>query len=191
MAFTLTHTLATFMIPTAERDDPEPVISSLARARADFERGALREALRHLRHAAAGADEAGSEVRAVALARAAADLANEAGPSVIPPSVIPPPVESAIVPTVAPTVVAAAAAKETPSVVPEEVPSAVFPKPGVVTESAIAELLASGRAVRVAIKRSVRDDGLYVVRRAEGAEKALGTRQAVVILLEADDGFFD
>ena len=178
MAFTLTHNLATFMIPTAERDDPEPVISSLARARADFERGALREALRHLRHAAAGADEAGSEHRAVALARAAADLANEAGPSVIPP-----PVESAIVPAVA--------SAPTPSVVPEEIPSAVFPKPGVATEAAIAELLASGRAVRVAIKRSVRDEGLYVVRRAETAEKALGTRQAVVILLEADDGFFD
>jgi hypothetical protein len=186
MAFTLTHNLASFMIPNAERDDPEPVISSLARARADFERGALREALRHLRHAAAGADEAGSDLRAVALARAAADLANQAGPSVVPaPSVVPPAVESAVVPAVA--------SNASPSVVPEEVPSAVFPKPGagVVTDAVIAELLASGRAVRVAIKRSVRDEGLYVVRRAETAEKALGTRQAVVILLENDDGFFE
>src|SRR5262245_6690419 len=98
MAFTLTHNLATFMIPSTERDDPEPVISSLARARADFERGALREALRHLRHAAAGADEAGSELRAVALARAAADLANQAGPPVVPPPRASEPAPSSLAP---------------------------------------------------------------------------------------------
>jgi hypothetical protein len=77
-----------------------------------------------------------------------------------------------------------------PSVVPEEMPSVVFTKPGVVTDGALSELLASGRAVRVSIKRSVRDEGLYVVRRADAADKALGTRQAVVILLEPDDDFF-
>ena len=69
------------------RSDPASVQRSLTAARADFERGDIREALKHLRRAAEGADDAGSDLRAVALARAAADLATEVGASVAPPSV--------------------------------------------------------------------------------------------------------
>src|SRR6185369_6805642 len=93
MAASLSQSLS-FVIPSAERNDPEPVRSSLAQASADFERGELREALKHLRRAAEGADDAGSELRAVALARAAADLATEVG------SVAPPPItEASVAPT--------------------------------------------------------------------------------------------
>jgi hypothetical protein len=57
-------------------------------------------------------------------------------------------------------------------------------------DAALKQLLDSGRAVRVVVKRSARDEGLYVVRRAEGHAPALGTREAVIVLLDADDGFF-
>ncbi|HVY31652.1 MAG TPA: hypothetical protein VHB79_34190 [Polyangiaceae bacterium] len=160
--------LGTFMIPHSERTDPEPVRSSLALARADFERGEIREALRHLRRAAEGADEAGSELRAVALARAAADLATEVGSSVAPPPAAPP---------------AASVAPAAASVAPV---SALRPNP----DAALEQLLQSGRAVRVAIKRSIRDEELYVVRRADGNPAGLGARQAVLVLLEPDPEFF-
>jgi hypothetical protein len=148
------------MIPSSERTDPESVRSSLALARADLERGEIREALRHLRRAAEGADAAGSELRAVALARAAADLATEVGSSIAPPP-------TTVAPPAAPT-------------------SIMRPSP----DAALQQLLDSGRAVKVVVKRSTRDEGLYVVRPADGQPKALGTREAVMVLLEPDPGFF-
>lgn len=162
MAASLSQSLSSFVIPTSERNDPEPVQSSLALARADFERGEVREALKHLRRAAEGADDAGSELRAVALARAAADLATEVGSSVTPPPVT-----------------------ATPSAVPVSVVRGS-------SDAALKQLLDSGRAVKVVIKRSARDEDLYVVRRADGHAPALGTREAVIVLLdsEVDDGFF-
>lgn len=174
MTLSLPSSLGHFMIPHSERNDPEPVQSSLALARADFERGEIREALRHLRRAAEGADEAGSELRAVALARAAADLATEVG------SVAPPPAAPASA-TVA--VAAAAVAPGTPSVAPSSTVRGS-------TEAALEQLLQSGRAVKVAIKRSTRDDDLYVVRRGDEHPPGLGARQAVLVLLEPDAEFF-
>lgn len=179
MAASLSQSLSSFVIPTSERNDPEPVQSSLALARADFERGEVREALKHLRRAAEGADDAGSELRAVALARAAADLATEVGSSVTPPPV-------AAAPSVAPSSVPTTASVATaPSAVPVSVVRGS-------TDAALKQLLDSGRAVKVVIKRSARDEDLYVVRRADSHAPALGTREAVIILLDpqADDGFF-
>jgi hypothetical protein len=182
MAASLSQSLS-FVIPSAERNDPEPVRSSLAQALADFERGELREALKHLRRAAEGADDAGSELRAVALARAAADLATEVGASMTPP-----PVSAA--PSMAPSVSPSMA----PSVSPSMAPSGAHAVAPVVardnSEMALQQLLASGRAVKVLVKRSTRDEGLYVVRPAENQPPALGTRQAVIVLLEPDDDFF-
>jgi hypothetical protein len=159
MALSLSHSIATFIIPTPEQSDPEPVRSNLLSARADFDRGEIREALRHLRRAAEGADEAGSEQRALALARAAADLATEVGSSVTPPPA-----------TVAP-----------PSLVRGS------------SDAALRQLLDSGRAVKVVVKRSARDEGLYVLRRQseDGQSPGLGTRQAIIVLLDADAGFFE
>jgi hypothetical protein len=152
------------MIPSSERNDPEPVRSSLALARDDFERGQVRDALLHLRRAAESADDAGNELRAVALARAAADLATEVGNT----SPAPPPTSAA-------------------AVAPSAVPASVVRGS---SDAALQQLLASGRAVKVVVKRSARDEGLYVVRRADNHAGSLGTREAVIVLLEPDDGFF-
>lgn len=179
MVASLSQSLSSFVIPSSERSDPEPVRSSLAQAHADFERGEVREALKHLRRAAEGADDAGSELRAVALARAAADLATEVGASLTPaPATAAPstaPAASAVMPV--------AAASSAPSAAP---PSVVRGN----ADAALKQLLDSGRAVKVVVKRSARDEGLYVVRRADSHSPALGTREAVIVLLENDDGFF-
>jgi len=159
MVASLSHPLSAFSIPSPEQADPEPVQSYLTLARTVLARGDAREALRHLRRAAEGADDAGSEQRAVELARAAADLATELGSSVTPP----------------------------PAPVTQVPPSAVRDT----ADSSLQQLLDSGRAVRVVVKRSTRDDGLYIVRRAENAAPALGTREAVVVLLDADADFFE
>lgn len=172
MAASLSQSLATFAIPAVDHDDPEPVRSSLAQATIELGRGELREALRHLRRAAEGADEAGSELRAVALARAAADLATEVGGSLAPP-----PVKEKEPP------VAIAAPSPSPSAAPVSLVRGT-------DEAALKQLLDSGRAVKVVVKRSARDEGLYVVRRAD-AGAGLGAREAVVVLLEPDDGFWD
>lgn len=164
MAASLSQPFESIVIPSVEHGDPEPVQSSLALARSDFARGDIREALRHLRRAAEGADDAGSELRAVALARAAADLATAVGASQIPPPV---------------------SERETTSA-----SSAPASLSRAVPDPALRQLLDSGRAVRVVVKRSARDEGLYVVRPADGSAPALGAREAVIVLLEADDGFF-
>jgi hypothetical protein len=57
-------------------------------------------------------------------------------------------------------------------------------------EPELAALLDSGRAVRVLVKRSTRDEQLYVVRRPSNGKAVLGAREAVLVLLEPDAGFF-
>jgi hypothetical protein len=57
-------------------------------------------------------------------------------------------------------------------------------------DSALQQLLEAGRAVKVVVKRSTRDEGLYVVRRAGAEPPTLGAREAVMVLIEPDDGFF-
>jgi len=183
MAASLFQSLSSFVFPSSERNDPEPVRSSLALARADFERGEVREALKHLRRAAEGADDAGSELRAVALARAAADLATEVGST----SITPPPASTAPAVSAAPLFAAPPVSPAPPAVAPSAVPASVVRGSA---DAALKQLLDSGRAVKVVVKRSTRDEGLYVVRRAEDHSPTLGTREAVVILLEPDDGFF-
>jgi len=181
MAASPSHSLSTFVIPSPERNDPEPVLGSLAQAHAAFERGEIRDALKHLRRAAESADDAGGELRAVALARAAADLATEVG------SLTPPPASAAQsgAHSVAPAVTQSVAPGFTPSAAP--VSSAV---PRAHADTDLQQLLASGRAVKVVVKRSARDEELYVVRRAENQAPALGAREAVIVLLEPDDAFF-
>lgn len=198
MAASLSQSLATFAIPTADHDDPEPVRSSLAHAHAELSRGEPREALRHLRRAAEGADEAGSELRAVALARAAADLATEVGGTLAPPPVkekdasgaspLGVPSAGALPATVADPSALVAGLSTAPVASPSTAPVSLLRGSA---EQALEQLLESGRAVRVVVKRSTRDDGLYVVRRAGPGAAGLGAREAVVVLLEPDEGFFD
>lgn len=172
MAASFSQALSTFVIPSAQPSDPESVRGSLLQAHAEFERGAVREALRLLRKAAESSDEAGDDLRAVALARAAADLATEVSPTAVPPppppAPLPPP--SAQAPTSA-TLAAAPVVREA-------------------ADPSVQQLLDSGRAVKVVVRRSARDEGLYVVRRADGHAPALGAREAVLLLLEPDEAFF-
>jgi hypothetical protein len=206
MAASFSQSLGTFVIPTAERSDPEPVRDSLAQALADFERGAVREALRHLRRAAESADDAGNELRAVALARAAADLATEVGttatpppPSIAPTALAAPPIAHAPVPQppVPPPPMAPPPALHPPLAPPPvAAPPAVEPSVAQASiargapDEALKQLLDSGRAVKVVVKRSTREEGLYVVRRADGPPTTLGAREAVIILLDPDESFF-
>lgn len=163
MAASFSQAKSTFVIPAAQPTDPESVRQSLAQAHAEFERGAVREALRLLRKAAESSDDAGDDLRALALARAAADLASEVGPTAVPPppAPLPPPLTQA------------------PAAVSDEG-----------REPDLRQLLDSGRAVKVVVKRSTSDEGLYIVRRADGEPTPLGGRQAVLLLLEPDDAFF-
>jgi hypothetical protein len=58
------------------------------------------------------------------------------------------------------------------------------------TSAQLQSLLASGRAVRVSVKRSARDDGLYVVRKiAVGKALPVGAREAILVLPEVDPEF--
>lgn len=65
---------ASFEFPKAQANDPSDVAVALETAMALWRRGDSREALRWLRRAAEGAESEGDDLRAVALARAAADL---------------------------------------------------------------------------------------------------------------------
>jgi hypothetical protein len=52
----------------------------------------------------------------------------------------------------------------------------------------ISELLASGRAERVSVKRSTLDASVLVVRTAQGAKASLGARQAVLVYTDDEAG---
>jgi hypothetical protein len=72
--------------PNPEPGDPEEVVVALETATALWARGDAREALRWLRRAAETAGDAGSDLRAVTLARSAADITTrlQIAPSVPP-----------------------------------------------------------------------------------------------------------
>jgi hypothetical protein len=53
----------------------------------------------------------------------------------------------------------------------------------------ISELLSQGRAVRVLVKRSARDESLYIVRPHATAHVPVGAREAFLVLGEADPDF--
>lgn len=73
-------------LPEVEPQDPESVAVAIETARALFRTGDRLDALRWLRRAAERAEEAGDDLRAVNLARRAADLSTELQSSVPPPS---------------------------------------------------------------------------------------------------------
>src|SRR5262245_30646536 len=73
--------------PGPEAGDPEDVTWTLQTAGTMWARGDTHEAVRWLRRAAEAAGDAGNDMRAVTLARAAADLTNALA---LPPSVMPP-----------------------------------------------------------------------------------------------------
>jgi hypothetical protein len=80
-------------LPEVEARDPEPVAVAIETARALFRTGERLDALRWLRRAAERAEESGDDVRAVHLARSAADLSTalQSVPPPPPPASEPPP----------------------------------------------------------------------------------------------------
>ena len=64
-------------LPEVEAQDPESVAVAIETARALFRTGEKQDALRWLRRAAERAEESGDDLRAVHLARSAADLSTE------------------------------------------------------------------------------------------------------------------
>ena len=93
-------------LPEVEANDPEPVAVAIETARALFRSGEQMEALRWLRRAAERAEESGDDMRALNLARSAADLSTalQSVPpprgSVPPPA--PPPARASVPPPPAP-----------------------------------------------------------------------------------------
>lgn len=58
------------------------------------------------------------------------------------------------------------------------------------TSAQLQSLLAQGRAVRVSVKRSARDDSLYVIRKiVAGKPLPHGAREAILVLPEVDPEF--
>jgi hypothetical protein len=74
----------TLQFPEPEADDADDVVLSLETAGALWKKGDAHEAIRWLRRAAEAAEEAGNDLRAVALARAAADLVGAEAPTKAP-----------------------------------------------------------------------------------------------------------
>src|SRR5438552_9895574 len=72
---------ASFEFPSAKANDGSDVATALETAQALWRRGDSREALRWLRRAAEGAETEGDDLRAVALARAAAELQDRLPPT--------------------------------------------------------------------------------------------------------------
>lgn len=66
-------------VPSAEHDDAAEVALALETARALWSQGHGRESVRWIQRAAENAESAGNDLRAVSLARAAADLRAEVG----------------------------------------------------------------------------------------------------------------
>jgi hypothetical protein len=164
--------------PAPQTSDSEAVQLALETASALWSKGDAREALRWLRRAAETAGEAGDDLRAVGLARAAADLTAELQ---IPPS-IPPPAASRPIATRAPI----APADDSGELAEKTVPgmaSAMDAAP------AHASALHAGRprqALRVSVLPSDAEKGLLHVRvLAEGEPPPPGAHEALLVALEA------
>lgn len=80
---------------------------------------------------------------------------------------------------------------------PAAAPKKVEPRPAPATAAHVAlvappgmnELVSQGRAVRVLVKRSARDESLYIVRPHSTAHVPVGAREAFLVLGDADPDF--
>lgn len=99
--------------PRPDPSDTEDVLFALETAQALYSKGELQDAVRWLRRAADEAEQAGSDQRALELARAAAELVSEVSPPVSSPK--PPPVSSPN-PGISAAAATSVAPAETPSV---------------------------------------------------------------------------
>lgn len=199
--------MTTADFPTPEDDDPEDIVLALETGSALWKNGKADEAVRWLRRAADSAEQAGKDLRALMLARAAAELVAPEGsappPSRAaapdpsrpppPPSRRSPPSTSGAEPTAAasrPPPPSASRAPAPPSAAPAAPPTtshaqhepAPSAPPNSPVESGEIDLT---KALRVSIKQSARDEALYVARLLDdGSAPPPGSRRALVILLD-------
>jgi hypothetical protein len=210
--------------PSASPSDGDGVRDHLETAKALWDKGDQKEAVRWLQRAATAAEEAGDDARSLALARHAADLSAQVAPlSTRSPDEVPrrpagesgappggrrptsappprasgssqPPATSSPVATNTPVATSSPSGapprpnSSVPPPIPSRASSSAFPPPATGLPSPN-ELIAQGRAVRVAVKRSAIDGSLYVVRPL-GGKPAAGAREALLILSEPDQSFF-
>jgi hypothetical protein len=164
--------------PAPKPGDSDEVQLALETASALWSKGDAREALRWLRRAAETAGDAGDDLRAVGLARAAADLSAELQ---IPPSIPPPGMSRPIAarPAIAPTDDSGEVAEKT---VPG-MSSAMEPSP------APTAAIHGGRprqALRVSVLPSDAEKGLLLVRvLGEGEHPPPGAHEALLVAVEA------
>lgn len=170
-------------LPAPEPSDSEEVARALKLAQTLWDEGQRREAVRTLQRGAAQAEEDGNDLRALALARSAADL-SVGLPATVPPNAaeepsivveidVPSEPNSVEVPLVSPNAVAIPRA------------SSVAPKPTNGVSGFVVPV--TQREVRVSVKRSALDESLFVVRPlAPGAQVPAGTREAVLVFSDVD-----
>lgn len=185
---------AMLRVPASVVGDPTDVSVALEVAGALWEKGDNDEAVRWLRRAGEAAGEAGNSERAAVLGQAAGDL--QASLELRRDSA-PEPVAKPIPPTMpAPSSPAATTQVTAASRAPAPHPglrSASKPPPlpqthVVATGPSILETHGGGR-IRVSVKTSVRDPGLLLIRPlGEGQTAPGGTREAFLVLSDADDG---
>jgi hypothetical protein len=202
-------------VPAAEADDPVAVVDALEVAGTLWEKGERADAIRWVRRAAEAAADAGNTARLAALARSAADLcavdrvsAADLEEWLVPAQADPPPEPRPPSPSVPaprrPTALPAVPTKPRQSVPPPvpsrpprapskapPLPPPVVPSPPLEPVSAARSLersrtAESGQAgLRVSVRASVREPGLFVVRLlAEGEAPPAGTREGVLVMPE-------
>ena len=113
-------------LPEVEPNDPEAVAVAVETARALYRSGDRLESLRWLRRAAERAEESGDDIRAVHLARSAADLST-ALQSAAPPPPPPPPAPLSAAPPPPPPPMAAPPVAAPPMAAPPVIPTMVVP----------------------------------------------------------------
>lgn len=194
-------------LPQPDPSDSEEVARALKLAQTLWDEGQKREAVRTLQRGAAQAEEDGNDLRALALARSAADLSAEL-PDSIPPTLAadpetiiidvdedpptlqePLPSAPASAPVETATGAAAPASVSSPiSTLPGTRASSLVPRPATTTNGVPAFVVpVEAREVRVSVKRSALDEGLFVVRPlAPGAKAPAGSREALLVFSDKD-----
>jgi hypothetical protein len=182
--------------PVPQDGDSDDVSTALQTAIALWISGDGEEAVRWLRRAADAAEQAGDDMRALELARKAADLvsvkaaARDSQPTALVAEASEP---SPAAPERAPSIPTASARRPEPQesqAVQPAVPRAPSAPQAPRTEASASATVKAGEldalpALLVAIKPSVRDEGLFMMRvLEEGRPAPAGSHRAVVILLD-------
>lgn len=175
--------MASIEFPEPQPDDAQEVLSALKSAREAYDQGVVAESVRWLRKAADHAEQAGDDMRALSLARVAADLQADIEPlSAPPPPSHPPP--SMTSPAKQPNTPGGNGAGSSQSAVSS--PAGGNGQPAVPKTGATADAPALSQALRVSVKRSVRDESLFVARLLEDGDPPEGTQEALIVLLDPD-----